>query len=81
MSLNNYNTFIISRFSCLSSKFINISFLIVGFILYPTTRIPAENESAALVIDEDEGGEGQSWEPPIELQRVHSKTLVHPWGV
>ena len=30
-----------------------------------------------LVVDEDDYGEGYSWDPPLKCQRVHPESLVH----
>merc|ERR1719481_427959 len=48
-----------------------------GYIL----RIPSEQELPALVVDEDEEGEGKGREPPVELERVHPQSLVHSRGI
>ena len=55
--------------------------LVVGFHLNPSPRRLSENPFANLIKDKDEQGKGNSWEPPVDLQRVHLQTLVHSWSV
>ena len=57
-------------------------FLVVSLPLDPRSGSVATEESLpALVIDEDEKGEGEGGKPPVDVQRVHPKTLVHARGV
>ena len=56
--------------------------LIVGLPFQPIARAEAaEQELPALVIDKDEDGERDGWEPPSEVEGIHAKTLVHSRGV
>ena len=57
-------------------------FLVVSLPLDPGARSVATEESLpALVIHEDEEGEGEGGQPPVDVQRVHPQTLVHPGAV
>ena len=52
--------------------------LVVSLPLDPVSgRQRTKDELAGLVVDQDEGGEGQGRQPPLELQRVHPETFVH----
>ena len=55
--------------------------LIISFLLDPSSGVTSQKELSALIVNEDDEGEGESWEPPVELQRVHSQSLVHARGV
>jgi len=62
------------RFCCFS--------LIVSLLADPAVGAAGtEDGLSGFIIAEDEQGEWQSWEPPVEVQWVHSETLVHAWGV
>ena len=45
--------------------------LIVGFPLDPAARVVAKNPLPNFIEDEDEQGEWDSREPPINFERVH----------
>merc|ERR1739838_133461 len=51
--------------------------LIVCFLLDPSTRVATEQVLSGLVVAEDEDGEGDCGQPPVDLQRVHPQTLIH----
>ena len=58
------------------------SLLVVGLSLDPGARWKAPHGVlAALIIDENSCTERQGWKPPVELEGVHAKALVHPWSV
>ena len=54
---------------------------IVSLALDPSARVASEQELSGLIVAEDEDGEGDGREPPVDLERVHPQTLVHPRGV
>lgn len=54
---------------------------IVGLFLHPTPGVPAQDEFANLIIDEDEETVGEGTEPPAGLERVHAKGHIHAWAV
>ena len=57
-------------------------FLVVGLPLDPGSRsVATEKSLPALIIDEDEKGEGHGRKPPVDVQRVHPETLVHARSV
>ena len=57
-------------------------YLIVGLSLNPRAcRLASQQELSGLVIAEDEDGEWDGWDPPVEVQRVHPQTLVHTRSV
>ena len=41
----------------------------------------SEQKLSCLIIAEDEDGEGDGWDPPVEVERVHPQALVHPRSV
>ena len=49
----------------------------------PNSRSVEENSAiiADLVVDEDDNGEGDGRDPPLECQRVHPQPLVHARAV
>merc|ERR1711890_174003 len=51
--------------------------LVVCLCLDPATWIPPEQVLSRLIIGEDEQGEWQGRQPPVELQRIHPEPLVH----
>ena len=55
--------------------------LVVSLMLHPSTGIGTENRFSRFVIAEDEDGERKSWQPPVELEGIHSETLVHARAV
>ena len=55
--------------------------LVIGFLFDPPSRVVPQDPFANLVEDEDDNGEGQPRNPPVDLQRVHFQTLVHARGV
>ena len=53
-------------------------YLIVGLSLNPRAcRLASQQELSGLVIAEDEDGEWDGWDPPVEIERVHSQPLIH----
>ena len=55
--------------------------LIICLLFNPSARIVAQDPFPDLIKDENENGEGNSWEPPVDLKRVHLEALVHAWSV
>lgn len=55
--------------------------LIVSFALDPSSGVSSEQVLPALIVHKDEKGEGECRQPPVEVQRVHSQTLVHTGAV
>lgn len=55
----------------------SFSVLVVGFSLDPAAGVAAQDELAALVVDEDQDRERDGRQPPVELEWVHAETLVH----
>merc|ERR1711899_687254 len=54
-----------------------ISRSIVSLVLDPPSRVAAEQELPGLVVAEDQKGEWQGGQPPVDLQGVHPQALVH----
>merc|ERR1711994_871980 len=54
-----------------------ISRSIVSLVLNPPSRVAAKQELPGLVVAEDQKGEWQGWQPPVDLQGVHPQALVH----
>ena len=54
---------------------------IVSLGLDPAAGVPPEKELPGLVVAEDEDGEGDGRQPPVDLEGVHPETLVHAGGV
>merc|ERR1711975_63925 len=50
---------------------------IVSLVLDPPSRVAAEQELPGLVVAEDQKGEGDGRQPPVDLQGVHPQALVH----
>ena len=55
--------------------------LIDPHLLNPSSRIASQQELPRLVVAEDQDGEGDGGQPPVELERVHPEPLVHARGV
>ena len=55
--------------------------LVVSLPLHKSSGVPAQDELPRLVVDEDEEGEGEGGNPPVDLERVHPQPLVHSGGV
>ena len=55
--------------------------LVVGLPLHKSSGVPAQDELPRLVVDEDDEGEGEGGQPPVEVQRVHPQPLVHAGAV
>merc|ERR1719483_342420 len=55
--------------------------LIICLVLDPASWATSEQELPGLVIAEDEDGEWDGGQPPVDLERVHPQALVHAWGV
>lgn len=51
--------------------------LVVRFILHPAARVGSQQQFADFVKHEDEHGEWDGREPPVDFQRVHLQALVH----
>ena len=61
---------------------ISRNFLVVGFTFNPVARgQTSEQKLPAFIIDKDDEGEWQGRQPPVDLQGVHPKTLVHARSV
>ena len=59
-----------------------VVYLVVGFSFHPvSSRKTTEQCFPDLIIDKDESREWKGWQPPPELERVHSETLVHSRSV
>ena len=54
---------------------------VVSLALYPAAGVAPQQELSRLVVAEDQDGEGDGGQPPVELERVHPQTLVHARGV
>ena len=54
---------------------------IVGLFLHPTPGVPAQDEFANLIIDEDEETVGEGTEPPSRFEGIHPKGCTHPRAV
>ena len=65
------------REDCMSSIFI----LVISFTLKPATRILSEKIFANFIIDKDKDREGNSRDPPIDFQRIHSQSFIHARSV
>lgn len=50
-----------------------VTSLVVGLLLQPTTGIPAQVKTTALVVHEDGDGEGNGWQPPHESANTRQK--------
>ena len=50
-------------------------------LLNPSSRVASQQELPRLVVAEDQDGEGDGGQPPVELERVHPEPLVHARGV
>ena len=55
--------------------------LIISFLLDPSSGVTSQQELSGFIVDKDNEGKGQGREPPVELQGVHSQSLVHARGV
>jgi len=56
--------------------------LVVGLLCNPGLKSSlTENALSSFIIDEDKQGERHSWNPPVDFERVHTKTFVHSWSV
>lgn len=56
--------------------------LVVGLSLQPSSmRLVTQDVFTALIVDEDEQREWKGWQPPVELQGVHTQALVHARSV
>ena len=55
-----------------------VLWLVIGFTFNPAARWEVSHSVlAAFIIDKNGSWEGQSREPPVEFQGVHSQTFVH----
>ena len=56
--------------------------LVISLLCNPGLKSSAtEDALSGFIIDEDEQGEWHSWNPPVDFERVHTKTFVHSWSV
>ena len=55
--------------------------LIEPHLLNPSSRVASQQELPRLVVAEDQDGEGDGRQPPVELERVHPEPLVHAGSV
>jgi hypothetical protein len=51
--------------------------LVVCLLLHPAPGIAPQDVLPDLVVDEDEYGEGDGRDPPVDFERVHAQPLVH----
>merc|ERR1719394_326842 len=56
--------------------------LVVGLLGNPGLESSStEDGLSSFIIDENKERERHSWNPPVDFERVHTKTLVHTWSV
>jgi len=60
----------------LGAEVLGVGESVVGLSLHPAAGVVTQDEAAALVVDEDEKGEGPGGEPPAEAERVHAQTVL-----
>jgi len=65
----------------LGAEVLGVGESVVGLSLDPAAGVVTQDESAALVVDEDEEGEGPGGEPPAEAERVHAQTVLKTGAV
>ena len=59
-----------------------LSKLVISFPFDPVAGWQtSEQIFSGLIITENEQRKGNSWQPPVDLQGVHPKTLIHAWSV
>ena len=59
-----------------------LGLLVVSLSLDPAAwRLTSEQKLSGLIVAEDEDGEGDGWDPPVEVERVHPQALVHARAV
>ena len=54
---------------------------VVSLALDPASGVAPQQELSRLVVAEDQDGEGDGRQPPVELERVHPEPLVHAGSV
>ena len=54
---------------------------VVSLTLDPAAWVAPQQELSRLVVAEDQDGEGDGRQPPVDLQGVHPQPLVHARGV
>ena len=54
---------------------------VVSLALDPASGVAPQQELSRLVVAEDQDGEGDGRQPPVDLQGVHPQALVHARGV
>ena len=59
----------------------NFNILIISLLFNPSSWVSPEEELPCLIITEDEDGERNGWQPPVEVERVHPEPLVHARAV
>ena len=56
--------------------------LVVSFLCNPALKTSASKDClSGLIVAEDKDREWKSWNPPVDLEGVHAKTLVHAGSI